>query len=351
MSDMNTKDFTDASTAPKRQGFYAVELDDGSGLIAEYRERLKAEGKQWWRWAADEPTLEKEPQLLTGVARWRNADKAAIDAALRREPTVAERIEAAVKDNARFYDIYETNATAPPANRQLQPGDAIELGALKDCKVIETRDEGRLVILSYRHLRRERGVETELGLAYRAAHWTQVVPTASNRVDQLVSDPLMYDGYRTSTVSSLMSKQLRGLDDNPDYQRGYVWNAKDKERLLDSLFKGREIGRFIFVNQPYPQPDEILDGKQRMKCLWQFYTSQIAYKGVYWHELCCRDRDRIENRTVQYAELPASRYSKADLLRVFLELNAAGVPQSEEHLHKVRELLAAEELANPPKAA
>lgn len=337
MDDLN---FTLATTPPKRQGFYEVELCDGSTrLIAEWRERDKVQGKVWWQHVSDDPTAEKQPQLLHDVKRWRNADKAAIELALKREPTVAERIEAAVKDNARYYDLYEIRTLPPPPNRRLQPGDALELGALKDCKVIETRDEGRLVILSYRNIKRERGVETDLGLDYRAVHWTQVVPTACNRADSLVSEPLMYDGYRTSTLSSLLSRQLRGLNDNPAYQRGYVWTAEDKERLLDSLFHGREIGRFIFVNNPYPQPDEILDGKQRLTTLWEFFTSQIAYKGVYWHELSPRDRDRIEGRSIQYADLPGSRYSKADLLRIFLELNAAGVPQTEEHLRHVRQML------------
>lgn len=339
---MNDKEFTLATTPPKRQGFYEVQLIEGDKLIAEWRERDKAQGKVWWQHISDDPTVEKQPVLLTGVARWRNAEKAAIEAALKREPTVAERIDAVVARHLRDVDLYDYHTAVPPANRQLKPGDALELGALKDCKVFETRNEGRLVILSYHNLRRERGAVIDEGLDYRAVHWTEVVPTANNRTEHLVVDPLMYDGYRTSTLDSLLSRYLRGLEDSPDYQRGYVWTAEDKHRLLESLCNGREIGRFIFVSHPWPRKDEILDGKQRLTCLWEFFTSQIAYQGVYWHELSPRDRDRIEQRSIQYADLPSERYSKADLLRVFLELNAAGVPQTEEHLSKVREQLARE---------
>lgn len=37
--------------------------------------------------------------------------------------------------------------------------------------------------------------------------------------------------------------------------------------------------------------------------------------------------------------------SRAELLEMFLEMNEAGVPQSEEHLNMVRELLAKEKTA------
>ncbi len=53
---------------------------------------------------------------------------------------------------------------------------------------------------------------------------------------------------------------------------------------------------------------------------------------------------------VQIARVDEDRYTRADLLRIFLEVNAGGVPQSDEHLNHVRELLAAEE-ANEAKTA
>jgi hypothetical protein len=180
------------------------------------------------------------------------------------------------------------------------------------------------------------------GIDIRAAHWTDVCPKAENRKDYVVSEPLMYDGYRNGSVSSLMSRYLRGLEDNPDYQRGYVWTMQDKARLLESLFMGREIGRFAFVTHKYPKLDEVLDGKQRLNCLFEFYTSQISYQGIYWHQLSPRDRDRIESRSIQWVDLPGERYKKSDLLRIFLEVNAAGVPQTPEHLAKVEALYKAQ---------
>ncbi len=351
----NDNDFTPASTPPKRQGFYEVKLAQGEPFVADWRERDAKQGKVWWRHVSDDPTAEKKPVLLVGVIGWRNTDKATIEAALKREPTVAEKIEAAVQAHQRDLHLYKYDPIGPPANRTLRVGDDIELGALKNCKVVELRNDGRIVVFSYNRIDSNYGKPIDQGTHYMAVHWTNTVALDKCRNDAVVKDSTIYDGYRTTTLSSLLSRQLRGLNDSPVYQRGYRWTEVDQQRLLESLFAGREIGRFMFVDNPYPQLDEVLDGKQRLHCLWLFYTSQIAYKGLYWHELSIRDRDHIENRTVQYVDLPGTRFKKSDLLTIFLEVNAAGVPQTEDHLTKVRqqrdECLALEAQASKAKAA
>lgn len=141
---------------------------------------------------------------------------------------------------------------------------------------------------------------------------------------------------------------VRGLDSAPDFQRDYVWTPDDQQRYLDSLMAGRDLGRFIIVNRPYPNRDQVLDGKQRLNCLMMFLRSEISWRGLHWHEMTPGDRSRLENRVVQIAKVDEGRYSKADLLRIFLEVNAGGVPQSDEHLARVREMLAQEESQQAP---
>lgn len=34
---------------------------------------------------------------------------------------------------------------------------------------------------------------------------------------------------------------------NPNYQRDLVWDLKDKELLIESIFEGIEIGKFTFI--------------------------------------------------------------------------------------------------------
>jgi hypothetical protein len=89
---------------------------------------------------------------------------------------------------------------------------------------------------------------------------------------------------------------------------------------------------------------EILDGKQRIQTLKDFTQSRFPYRPenddpVYWHQLNRRDRSFFERRTIQFSELDGENLSRTDLLEIFLDVNAGGVPQSEEHLTKVRQML------------
>lgn len=339
-----------SSAVPARQGFFLVTLETGASLVAEWREHDKKLGKRWYRYVSDDPTTPKAPVLLEkAVTAFEPASKAAVARLLARELTLAEKFERAYqawRSTSEFYPRYE--CPIPPA-RRLAVGDELEVGMLRDCRVVELRDEGRVVIYSFRNIEHNYGNPKDLGTDYRACHWTEVLAKKHVQPTTLVAPMRLFNAYRNSTLDSLLHRMLRGMDDAPDYQRGYAWSYTDKERYLQSVFEGRELGRFIFVCQPYPRPDHVLDGKQRLNCLVEFITSQIAYKGVYWHELSSRDRSRIENRSVQYADLSSEQFSRAELLQIFLEVNAAGVPQTEEHLEHVRALLA-KELASQPGA-
>jgi hypothetical protein len=150
------------------------------------------------------------------------------------------------------------------------------------------------------------------------------------------------DRFTSTHLSGLLSKALYfGTDVNPDCQRGYVWSLEDEVRLIDSVFNARDIGKFVFIKYNWPRTDDdILDGKQRLNTLVRFITNQFQYKGLYWNQLSRGDRGLFEDRIVQYVELDGERLSEADKLEIFLNVNCAGVPQTEEHLTAIREKLA-----------
>ena len=77
--------------------------------------------------------------------------------------------------------------------------------------------------------------------------------------------------FSNRELSDLISKRYYfGVNDTPDYQRDLVWSLDDKKALIDSIFKGVDIGKFVFISLDY-KPDspcyEILDGKQRLNGL------------------------------------------------------------------------------------
>lgn len=328
----------------RRQGVHWVRLENGSEQTAEWASPAAKQPARWQHYPVDRPDTErKTPVALDGVVKYGKADAGEQRAFEATKLTMAEKFDAMYEAYVKHNSLYPEYAPPVPANRMLKPGDKLELGALHDVEVVELRKGGQDLIIKYRDKGLKYGNPYDNGTAYRVVHWTDVVPLATNKPTSFSQDPVLYDAYRQSTLNSLLHKVASGLDDCPDYQRGYAWTAEDKQKFLASVFEGRELGRFIFVKQPYPQRDQVLDGKQRLNCLHEFFTSQLAYKGHYWHDLSPRDRDRFEARSIQFAELPAERMDREALLRIFLEVNAAGVPQSEEHLTKVRKLLAQEQ--------
>lgn len=144
-----------------------------------------------------------------------------------------------------------------------------------------------------------------------------------------------------------------GIDLNPDYQRGNVWNETQKVALIDSVFKNIDIGKFTIIKRKWgnnsnvpetPFMYEMLDGKQRLTALFEFRMSMFKYSGMYFHEMNPMDRNHFKGYPISYAETdPLTNEQK---YRYFLKLNTCGTPISSEHLRKVRELWLKEQLKN-----
>ena len=233
-----------------------------------------------------------------------------------------------------------------PANRQLVAGQRVVIGNLKDCTVVETTPDFKKVIVEYTKVDNNYGNPITTTGCIGGWCWFEVIPEnkvplksfAVNRHDvaQMIS----------SDVSSLISQVYRrGLIDNTDYQRGYVWTNEDKYGYLETVFEDRDLGKFVFVQDgTYKEYRiEVLDGKQRLNTLLGFVTSQFQYNGYYYHQLSNQDRRLFNSRRVQSATIDRNNVSREDLLKLFLEVNTAGVPQTNEHLNYVRNLLKEEQ--------
>lgn len=319
---------------PARQGFYRARLEDGSHLIAEWREHKKGEGKKWWQWVSDDPTVAKSPAPLEGVVSYQMAARAEVEALMHRELTRDERIAKCFQD----FSHHKSDWThvPQPARRQLVVGQPVLIGALRNPKVAALHHDGQVVTIEYETVKKQHGEEIPCGIGYQTWHWMDLLPLREN----VASLPLRKRReivYSTSSLDHIVSRYFsNGMRADPRYQRDYVWKQEDRDRLIDSLFRGKDIGRFIFVRNPYPQPDEILDGKQRLDAMLGFFASAYPFQGVYWDELSKRDRYAIEGKSVQFAELNSEEVGEVGLLEAFLDVNEAGVPQTEAHLAKVR---------------
>jgi len=146
--------------------------------------------------------------------------------------------------------------------------------------------------------------------------------------------------FHNASIDSLFSYHYSfGIDYNPSYQRELCWDLKDKEKLIESIFNAVEIGKFVMVELPYKENSpgfEILDGKQRLTTLIQYYEDQFSYRGKTFSQLSQKDKNHFLNYNITLGRGDES-WTLKDKMEYFLKLNVSGVPQSEDHLNKVRQ--------------
>jgi hypothetical protein len=239
------------------------------------------------------------------------------------------------------HNIHYADYHIPPSNYPFKVGQSVIYGALPDVRVEEILDNGRLLHISYHDRGESYGRPFDHNRRLPRIVWWIDVETITTGAESVGGTPsYLRASYSNTGLDSIIHRvYAHGLIDTPDYQRGYVWTDEDRVRLIDSIFNGFDIGKFVFVRYPYPENrDEVVDGKQRLQAIIAFREGRFAYKGKTWYELAQMDRNNFENLQVQYAELRGEEYKKSDILWLFLSINAGGVPQTEEHISKTRKM-------------
>jgi uncharacterized protein with ParB-like and HNH nuclease domain len=139
--------------------------------------------------------------------------------------------------------------------------------------------------------------------------------------------------------------QRDGLQLNPDFQRGHVWNEQQQIDFIENLLQGGAInGRLIILNWPYPyEPNPyngeyndfvLIDGLQRLTALERFWNNEIQVFGYYKKEytgyipLCI-------SMGIQICNLK----TKKEVLQLYLEINDTGVHHTPEELNRVKQLM------------
>lgn len=155
----------------------------------------------------------------------------------------------------------ETAKRAGNPSYRFTVGDKVQVGHLLNCVVDEALEGGYMYLI-------RSGANSD---NYSCWAWTNVRPLDDDKDTHFAkrNSALSRLHYSNRSMYSLLSFQyLFGVDFNPDYQRGSVWDDEDREKLLDSIFMGREIGRFVFKQLPFtrtsndggkPVAKEVLD--------------------------------------------------------------------------------------------
>lgn len=257
-----------------------------------------------------------------------------------------------IKDEAykRYMIMEHFNSIGTPTY-SFEIGQEVKVGNLSNCVVrdVKTTDNGLVIYgieFDVRKLQstliKHNGID-DSGKEFEYFAWYNVRPLGLVKDTNFTKKDTIDITFYNTDVDSLLNKfYLHGVDMSPDYQRDYVWKDSDREALLDSIFNGIEIGKFAFIKHDYSEEllYEILDGKQRLTTLLDFYENRFAYKGYYFNELSGKDKYTFLNAKVTIGE--TGELTKKQIYEYFVKLNTTGKSMDKEHLDKIKELADAE---------
>jgi len=246
---------------------------------------------------------------------------------------------------------------ALPIKQTFKVGEQVKYGGFNTSEIVEIYNDGH----DYKLLvfRKSTG-HSESFDAYltRYACWYNISKLSCLRAENIFQENRMQIQFYQTMLSCLVSLVRRPynnklgtrdhtgeVDMNPEYQRGFVWSDEKKQELLYSIMHGYDIGKFTLIRRVDYSSDaplyEILDGKQRISTILEFYEDKLPYicngKKYYYSKLSSHDKHQIDSLGISKGET-RGKITNKQAYEYFLQLNT-GVPIEPTHLDKVKALL------------
>lgn len=136
------------------------------------------------------------------------------------------------------------------------------------------------------------------------------------------------------------------------YQRDFVWELKDKQLLIESIYNGINCGKIVVRDRGYDYViselnkgnkevafRDIVDGKQRVGTLLEFVNDDFPdLHGNYFSDFSNKAQNTFFNSDViSYASL-GEQATDEDVIETFLMVNFTGKVMSQEHIDYVKEI-------------
>jgi hypothetical protein len=226
--------------------------------------------------------------------------------------------------------------------RLFKVGDSVKIGNLQNITVTEVLFDGLAYYVHYDYMGESYGKPSR-NIGDGLWDWTSVFPMQSFCEGEIMreKDDIKIRYYNNDIGSLLHKVYHGGVDFNPDYQRDLVWSMAQKLSLMDSIFSNIEIGKFTFILYDYSIKKnfyyEILDGKQRLSTILEFYEDRFSWRGKKLSEMCFQDAQHFTSFPIIQGEV--GDITEQQIYRLFIKMNTSGMPQSKEHLEKIKSLI------------
>jgi hypothetical protein len=262
--------------------------------------------------------------------------------AQKRQQEELDRIEGLRLRNIK--DCIETVGTvgnAPNERKVFQVGESVATAhhGLTSAVVLSILSEGVYEIRINYTITKPYSKEYADYTDVRVYGWYDVFKTTDKNCDIKLGKDMRIQ-FMQQTIQTLIYKYFddKGLDMSPPYQRGIVWTDKQKEELLNSIFNHIDIGKFVFIYNKYVPGGHnytVLDGKQKIQTLTDFYSDKFTYKGYYYSELSFVHQRTFLDHNISVGSINEEYASEEIILDYFIKLNTTGTPMSPEHINRL----------------
>lgn len=236
----------------------------------------------------------------------------------------------------------------PYPTRIFSNGQEVRNGAHQKTVVLESAEDNRIYLIEHDYIVNKPDSRSH-GSHFtkkRWVIWVDLLPKNFSETKIFSKKDDLDLTYFQSSISSFDSiVYFFGINLNPDYQRGLVWELSDKIKLIDSIFNNVDIGKFVFVRRDFdvrknetPHLFEVLDGKQRLSTIMEFIEGRFRWNGFLFSELHPKDQSHLKNYKISRAEIDMPK-DKNVLYEFFLKLNTTGKPMKKSHFDKVKGLI------------
>jgi hypothetical protein len=135
-------------------------------------------------------------------------------------------------------------------------------------------------------------------------------------------------------------KKDYGLELNPDFQRGHVWDDDKRIKYVEFILKNGQGASDIMFNckgwssRDIPSNMVLVDGLQRITAAIMFLENKIPAFGYFFKEY--EDDMRLYVRFKFHVN---DLETRKEVLQWYLDLNTGGVVHSDQEINKVKQML------------
>lgn len=118
------------------------------------------------------------------------------------------------------------------------------------------------------------------------------------------------------------------LDIRPPYQREFIYKPKQRDAVIDTVFKGYPLNTMYWVDREDGK-FEVLDGQQRTISICQYVKGDFSFKSKYFHNLTDDEQNKFLDYKLMVYTCAGPNSEKLDW---FETINIAGEELSKQEL-------------------